>query len=132
MKSRRKFILATGTIRSMRTGAATARAVALHAATSARLPNLPIFAALVLLLFLRPGLGEDAPVAVSAPGSVTTTVLEAKLAEVEAADELQDDAKADLLSLYRFSFGKIAENPCHDWARQQFWISRGWLHRDLQ
>jgi CPA1 family monovalent cation:H+ antiporter len=34
--------------------------------------------------------------------------------------------------LVRFSFGKIAENPCHYWARQQFWISRGWLHRDLQ
>jgi potassium efflux system protein len=107
MKSRRKFILATGTIRSMRRRAATACAVALHGATSARLPSLPIFATLVLLLFLRPGLGEDTPAAVSAPGSVTATVLEAKLAEVEAAAELQDDAKADLLSLYRQALSNV-------------------------
>jgi potassium efflux system protein len=107
MKSRRKFILATGTIRSMRRRAATACAVALHGATSARLPSLPIFAALVLLLCLRPGLGEDTPAVVSAPGSVTATVLEAKLTEVEAAAELQDDAKADLLSLYRQALSNV-------------------------
>ena len=31
-----------------------------------------------------------------------------------------------------FSPTGIGETPCQHWARWQFWISRGWLHRDLQ
>ena len=120
MKSRRKFVLVARTMRLMRTRAATACAVALHGATSERLPSLPIIAALVLLLFLRPGVGEDAPVAVSVPGSVTTTVLEAKVAEVEAASELQDDAKADLLSLYRQALSNLQAAASSTEAAQAF------------
>ena len=108
----------------MRRRAATACAVALHGAPSARLPSLPIFATLVLLLFLRPGLGEDAPVAVAVSGSVTATVLDAKVAEVEGAAELQDDAKADLLSLYRQALSNLQAATSSTEAAQAFQQAR--------
>jgi len=73
----------------------------------AGLASVPFVAALVLLLFLRPGLCQDPPEAVSTPGSVTASILEAKIAEAEAATDPQDDTKTKLVELYRKALSNL-------------------------
>jgi len=101
MKSRRKIVFVADTRDSNRTHAAAAYSVAPPGVLTARLPSLPFVAALFMLFFLRTGLCQDAPEAVSAPRSVTASTLEAKIAEVEAAADPQDENKTKLVELYR-------------------------------
>ncbi len=70
-------------------------------------PRLFLPAALVLLLCPCPGVCQDEPAAVSAPGSVTVGTLEARVAEVEAATGIEEQAKTKLLELYRKALGNL-------------------------
>jgi len=101
------------------------RAEATHPATAPRFagdrwPSPLFITALVLLLFLRPGLCEEAPADASTPGPVTASVLEAKVTEIEAAAGMEEEAKAKLAELYRKALGNLKEATSNAEAAEEF------------
>jgi potassium efflux system protein len=88
------------------------QAGATHSATTPRFGahrwgNPLVVAALALLLFLRPGLCQEAPADASKRGPVTASLLEAKITETEAAAGIEEEAKAKLVELYRTTLGDL-------------------------
>jgi hypothetical protein len=64
-------------------------------------------AALALLLIIQPAMGQDDPVAEARPGAVTEAMLEAKIAEVEAATSIEETARAALVERYRKALSNL-------------------------
>ncbi len=61
----------------------------------------------MLLFSLASGVCQDQFPAVTAPGAVSEGTLEARIAEVEAATGIEEQAKAKLLELYRKALGHL-------------------------
>ena len=108
MSSRRRIVFVPDRQCSKRTHAVAARQTGAPRTRYKRQASLSFIAALVLLSFLRPGVCQDGPEAVSTPGSVTASTLEAKIAEAEAAVDPQDNAKTKLVELYRKALSNLA------------------------
>jgi potassium efflux system protein len=64
-------------------------------------------AALALLLIIQPAMGQDDPLAEARPGAVTEAMLEAKIAEVEAATGIEETARAALVERYRKALSNL-------------------------
>ena len=77
-------------------------------------------AALLVLLPIQPALGEDPPTATAPPGSVTQEVLEAKIAEVEAATGIEEEARTKLVELYRKALSNLQEASLNARAAEGF------------
>jgi len=69
--------------------------------------RLTSIAALLVLLPIQPALCEDPSAAATPPGSVTQEILEAKIAEVEAATGIEEQAKGKLVELYRKALSSL-------------------------
>jgi len=94
-----------------------AYSIPLSPVLSGRQPSLSLITTIVLLLFLRSGVCQDAPETHPTPGAVTASTLEAKIAEIEAATDLQDQTKAKLVELYRKALSNLqAANASRDAA----------------
>ena len=71
------------------------------------LPSRWAIAAVLLLLTLQPATGQDAPSTDTRPGSVTQEILEAKIAEVEAATGMEETARSQLVEHYRKALSNL-------------------------
>jgi potassium efflux system protein len=77
-------------------------------------------AALALLLIMQPATGQDAPVAEARPGAVTQEILEAKIAEVEAATGIEETARAALVARYRKALSNLQTAGANAQAADDF------------
>ena len=84
------------------------------------LRRLSSIAALLLLLTTQPALGEDPPATAAPPGSVTQEILEAKIAEVEAATGIEEEAKNKLVELYRKALSNLQTASSNARAAEDF------------
>ena len=75
---------------------------------------------LALMLVIQPALGEDAPSTNASPGSVTPEVLEAKIAEVEAATGMEEQTKTRLAELYRKALSYLQAARSNSQAAEEF------------
>jgi len=80
---------------------------------------LAVLAFLASLIGAIPALGEQAP-PLSAPVEVTGEILDAKIAEVEAAKNVAEDAKTKLLEFYREALSNLQEAKKNKNAAQAF------------
>ena len=120
MKIREQTGPAMRTIGSTRIAAELARSVALDGVVGDRWQKLRLIATVVLLLFVPLGVSADRSTTIIVPGSVTASVLEAKIAEIEVAPELPEADKADLLSLYRKALSNLQAAASSSEAAQAF------------
>jgi potassium efflux system protein len=73
-----------------------------------------------VLLTTQPALGEDPPATAELPGSVTQEILEAKIAEVEAATGIEEEAKSKLVELYRKALSNLQTAGSNAQAAEDF------------
>ena len=120
MKIREQTGPVVRTIGSTRTAAEAACSIALRGVVSVRCQKLRVIATVVLLLFVPLGVSADTSTTMLLPGSVTASVLEAKIAEIDVAPELPEADKTDLLSLYRKSLSNLQAAASSREAAQAF------------
>jgi potassium efflux system protein len=76
--------------------------------------------AMFLLLGLRAGVCQEAPVAAPTPGSVSSSILEAKIAATEAAGGMDEEAKNKLVTLYRKALSNLQTAAANAQAAEGF------------
>ena len=69
---------------------------------------------------MQPAMCEDAPATDAPPGSVTQEILEAKIAEVEAATGIEEEAKSKLVELYRKALSNLQTASSNAQAAEDF------------
>ena len=89
-------------------------------APTRRLQSRWSIAALVLLLAMQPAMCEDTPTTDAPPGSVTQEILEAKIAEVEAATGIEEQDKSKLVELYRKALSNLQTATSNAQAAEDF------------
>jgi potassium efflux system protein len=84
--------------------------------------TLILFVAMALCLLpgLRMGLCQEAPVAPPTPVTVSSSILEAKIAATEAAGDMDEEAKNKLLSLYRKALSNLQTAAANAQAAEGF------------
>jgi potassium efflux system protein len=76
--------------------------------------------ALVLLLTTQPALCQEPPATAAPPGSVAQETLEAKIAEVEAATGIEEEARTKLVELYRKALSNLQTASSNARAAEDF------------
>ena len=120
MIRRRRTPLATDTGRPDETGGAADFLPVAAGYRAGRRLSSALAAALFLLLFPIQGICQDAPSETAVPGSVTTSTLEAKIAEVEAAGSMEEQAKTKLVELYRKALSNLQTASSNAQATEDF------------
>ena len=69
---------------------------------------------------MQPAMCEDAPATAAPPGSVTQEILEAKIAEVEAATGIEEEARSKLVELYRKALSNLQTASSNARAAEDF------------
>jgi potassium efflux system protein len=84
--------------------------------------TLILFVAMALCLLpgMRMGLCQEAPVAPPTPVTVSSSILEAKIAATEAAGDMDEEAKNKLLSLYRKALSNLQTAAANAQAAEGF------------
>jgi len=79
-----------------------------------------IIATLILLLLTRPGICQESPTAPSLSDPINTSILEAKIQEVEAATGMEQETKSKLIELYRKALSRLQTADSHAQMEEAF------------
>jgi potassium efflux system protein len=79
-----------------------------------------IIATLILLLLTRPSICQESPTAPTLSDPITTSILEAKIQEVEAATGMEQETKSKLIELYRKALSHLQTADSHAQLEEAF------------